>query len=57
MAGLRLWNTVEWTYDPARYGQGRHRRAVTVRGTQLLDSGGGATVLIRLADGKVTTPD
>ena len=57
MAGLRLWNTVEWTYDPASYGQDRHRRAVTVCGTQLLDSGGGATVLIRLADGKVTTPD
>lgn len=57
VAGLRLWNTVEWTYDPASYGQGRHRRAVTVRGTRLLDSGEGGTVLIRLADGKVTIPD
>lgn len=57
VAGLRLWNTVEWTYDPASYGQGRGRHAVTVRGTQMLENGEGGTVLIRLADGKVTSPD
>ena len=31
--------------------------AVTVRGTHILDNGEGVTVLIRLADGKVTIPD
>ena len=57
VAGIRLWNTVEWSYDPASYGQGRRRHAVTVRGSQILDNGEGGTVLIRLADGKVTIPD
>lgn len=57
VAGRRLYNTVEWTYDPASYGQGRRRHAVTVRGIQMLDNGEGSTVVIRLSDGKVTIPD
>ena len=57
VAGMRLWNTVEWTYDPATMGQGR-RRALTVRGSLILPDGGLAgTVVIRLSDGQVVGTD
>lgn len=57
VAGIQPCNTVEWTYDPASYGQGRRRHAVTVHGSQMLNNGESRTVVIRLADGKVTIPD
>lgn len=58
VVGRRLWNTVQWTYDPATYGQGRRRRVQTVRGTQILVSGGaGGHITIRLADGQVTAAE
>lgn len=54
VAGRRLWNTVQWTYEPATYGQGRHRHAIAVRGSQVLDGNYGENIVIRLRDGKVT---
>lgn len=54
VAGMQLWNTVEWSYDPASLGQGRRRRALTVRGSLMDQANGmGGTVTIRLADGQV----
>ncbi len=54
VAGMRLWNTVEWTYDPTTLGQGRRRQALTVRGSLISPDGGSAgTVVIRLSDGHV----
>lgn len=58
VAGMRLWNTVQWTYDPATAGQGRRRRALTVRGSLVSPDGGSAgTVVIRLSDGQVVGTD
>ena len=58
VAGQRLWNTVQWSYDPATYGQGRRRRAITVRGTLVSAVGGaGGDVVIRLADGRVSAAE
>ncbi len=55
VAGRRLGNTVQWSYDPATLGQGRRRRPVTVRGTlAAADGSGGEDVIIRLSDGRVT---
>ncbi len=58
VAGRRLWNTVQWSYDPATDGQGRHRRPVTVRGTLVsTESGAGGDVIVRLADGRVSAEE
>ena len=58
VAGKRLWNTIHWVYDPATFGQGRHRRALTVRGSLAsLDNDMSEAVAIRLADGQVTSDD
>lgn len=55
VAGQRLWNIVRWFYEPATYGQGRQRRALTVRGNLTAqDSSTGEDVVIRLADDRVT---
>ena len=59
VAGRRLWNTVQWSYDPASFGQGRRRRPVTVRGTLVSagDGAGGGDVVVRLADGRVSAAE
>ena len=58
VAGQRLCNTVEWSYDPATLGRGRRRPALTVRGNQILPNGDfGGNVVIRLSDGDVQNAD
>ena len=58
VAGRRLWNTVQWSYHPATDGQGRRRRAVTVRGTLVSTEGdAGGDIVIRLADGQVSAAE
>ncbi len=58
VAGRRLWNIVQWSYDPASFGQARRRRPATVRGTLVSAEGGaGGDVVIRLADGQVSAAE
>ncbi len=58
VAGLQLSNTVEWSYNPATLGQGRRRRALTIRGSSIDRANGtSGTVTIRLSDGQILATD
>ena len=57
VAGRRLWNTVQWSYDPATHGQGRQRPALTVRGYVASGADAGTAVVIDLSTGRATSAE